>query len=98
MPLSIPATNATKANFADALKTFVDGLETSVATAQAAANTASSLAGQKYTKPSPGIPVSDLVSTGLVQGDGTVLRVVKLTQVAYDALIPKVATTLYVIA
>ena len=63
MPLSIPATNATKANFADALKTFVDGLETSVGTAQTTANAANVLAGQKYTKPAAGIPSSDLDSS-----------------------------------
>ena len=48
MPLSIPATNATKANFADTLKTFVDGLETSVGTAQSTATAASTLAGMEW--------------------------------------------------
>lgn len=33
-----------------------------------------------------------------VGSDGTILQAVKITQVAYDALVTKVATTLYVIA
>ncbi len=65
MPLSIPATNATKANFADTLKAFVDGLETSVGTAQSTANAANTLAGQKYTLPVSGIPASTLAAAVL---------------------------------
>ena len=48
------------------------------------------------------VAVSATVTAGALanklNADGSVLEVVKLTQVAYDALATKVATTLYVIA
>lgn len=72
MPLTIPTTTATKANFADPLKSFVDGLETGVATAQSRADSAHSLAATKYTKPSTGIAEPDLSAAVVTKLNGDV--------------------------
>ncbi len=66
MPLTIPSGLLTKANFITTyLKPLLDSTETAAANAQTTANSANTLAGQKYTKPAGGIPVSDLAGTAV---------------------------------
>ena len=64
MPLGLPAPGVvrTPANFEAPIKTFVDNLETTTNAAVSTANAAAATAGQKYTKPAQGIPVTDLAS------------------------------------
>lgn len=81
--------------------TEINSLRGRVLTAEGTISDHTTTLGQKYTKPGTGIPLTDLSTAalnGLVQGDGTVLHVVKLTQAAYDALATRPATTLYVIS
>lgn len=100
LTLPPPGSQLTYDNFAVAVDTAIDTTSDEVVAAKDRADAAYSLAESKSAKPAAGWALSDLSAAalaGLVQTDGTVLRAVKLTQAAYDALTPKVATTLYVI-
>ena len=87
-----------RTNFAQPVEAAINGTDDTVSSLSTTVTSQGNSIAAKYTKPAQGIPVTDLVTTGLVQTDGTVLRAVKITQAAYDALATKSATTLYLIA
>ena len=60
MPFSLSSLALTRLNFAAPLKTFIDGLETSVGTAQSTATSAQARADQSYIKATNGIGIVDL--------------------------------------
>jgi len=63
MPFSLPSGALTRTNFALTLKSFIDGIESSLNTVTARVTATETKANAAYVKPSGGIPVSDVVST-----------------------------------
>jgi len=79
-------------------RTEINQLRARVSSLEAQISSISTTLEQKFTMPSGGLTeshVSAVLLGTLVRTDGTVLRDVAMTQVAYDALTTKVPTTGY---